>query len=255
MPADPTWPPASLGGPPVVIPALDERAEAVWHALVALDDALAAPWCLIGGQMVVLHCLERDVAPPRPTEDGDVVVDVFARRAGLRLATQVLAGLGFSEETDSRGYGYRWTRGGAHVDVLVPERANAQRQPPRTQRGSRTVETPAAQQAIARAERVGVEVAGVTGYVARPSLLGAIVLKAAAAIADTRDPERHRQDIAVLCGLAAGSDLPVLAAAVTSKDRRRLRRLRDDLPPDSRVWRHAQDPLAAADAYALLVDE
>jgi hypothetical protein len=251
--AEPAWPPSPLDRPPVVVP-LEGAGETVWRALVALDDGVRSPWCLVGGQLVVLHCLERGVLPPRTTDDGDVVVDVFAHRAALTRATAVLADLGFAEQPDSRGYGYRWVNGAAHVDVLVPERSNAQRRPALTRRGSRSVETPAAQQAVARAERVPVRIGETSGHVARPDLLGAIVVKAAAAVVDS-DPERHLQDVAVLCGLAATADLPALLGATTAKDRRRLRKIAPHLPPGGRAWRHAADAAAAADAFALLLGD
>jgi hypothetical protein len=253
--ADLPWPPPVVDRAPVVVPLPDGTAATVWEALVALDERLASPWCLVGGQMVVLHCLEHDIVPPRATDDGDIVVDVFVERAALRHATAVLADLGFAQRTDSGGYGYRWAKGDAHVDVLVPDRANAQQRPPRTAVGARSVETPAAQQAVARAQRVPVVVGGLTGYVPRPDLLGAVVVKAAAAVADTRDAERHRQDVAVLCGLAATGGLPALLRAVTPKDRRRLHKVAAAMPAGHRIWRHAPDPPAAADAFRLLLEQ
>ena len=248
------WPPPVVDRPPVVVPVPDDTGAAVWEALVALDQRLTSPWCLVGGQMVVLHCLEHGVVPPRATDDGDIVVDVFVERAALTRATSALADLGFTQRTDSGGYGYRWAKGDAHVDVLVPDRANSQQRPPRTVVGARSVETPAAQQAVARARRVPVDVDGLTGHVPRPDLLGALVVKAAAAVADTRDSERHRQDVAVLCGLAAAAGLPALLGAVTAKDRQRLRKIAPEMPAGHRVWRHAPDARAAAGAFALLLE-
>jgi hypothetical protein len=250
------WPPVEVyRDDPVDLTGLDEVATLVWGALLSLDETLAAPWCLVGGQAVVLHCLERGVTPVRATDDGDVVVDVFASRGALSAATSVLDDLGFAQRTDNGGYGYRWVNGAAHIDVLVPERANAQRRPALTRRGARSVETPAAQQAIARAERVPVLLPFRSGRVPRPDLLGTIVVKAAAAVADTRDPERHLQDIAVLCSLAPGPDLVRMLDRVTPKDRRRLRRVAPRLAPGASAWRHARDPVAAADVFGLLLED
>ena len=120
------------------MPVADAASVAMWHALGALDERLASPWCLVGGQLVVLHCLEHGVAPVRATDDGDVAVDVFASRGALSAATSILAGLGYEQVTDRAGYGYRWANGAARVDVLVPEQANRQRRPALTRRGART---------------------------------------------------------------------------------------------------------------------
>jgi hypothetical protein len=249
------WPPVAVDRDPVDLTGLDDVATSVWGALLSLDHLLAAPWCLVGGQAVVLHCLEHGVSPVRATDDGDVVLDVFASRGALSAATSVLDDLGFAQRTDTGGYGYRWVSGAARIDVLVPERANAQRRPALTRRGARSVEIPAAQQAIARAERVPVLLAGRIGTVPRPDLLGTIVVKAAASVVDTRDPERHLQDIAVLCSLAPGPDLVRMLGRVTPKDRRRLRKVAPRLGPGASVWRHAPDPAAAADVFGLLLED
>jgi hypothetical protein len=249
------WPPPPVARPAVVVPAAGEAPLLLWRALLALDERLGSPWCLVGGQLVVLHCLEHGVPPVRATYDGDVAVDVFAGRDALSVATGVLDGLGFAQRTDSRGYGYRWERGNARIDVLVPERSNAQRRPPLTRRGARSVEAPAVRQAVERAERVPVRAGDETGYVPRPNLLGAIVAKAAAAVADTRDPERHREDVAVLCSLAATTSVRAMLRDVTKKDRQRLRKIAPHLSPDAPVWRHAPDRTAAADVFALLLDD
>ncbi len=54
--------------------------------------------------------------------------------------------------------------------------------------------------ALIRAERIPVRISGREGHGRRPNLLGALVAKAAAAVADTREPERRQDDVTVLAG-------------------------------------------------------
>lgn len=115
------------------------------------------------------------------------------------------------------------------IDVLAPEgvgaRANLLTSPP-----GRTVEVPGGTQALDRTELVTIVHEGRQGSLPRPTLLAAIVGKAAA----TRlsNPERHYRDLALLLCLL--EDPFALVDQLTRKDRQRLRmarRLLDDAHP------------------------
>jgi hypothetical protein len=77
-------------------------------------------------------------------------------------------------------------------------------------------------QALQRTEAVGVTVDGREGFVRRPTLVGALVVKAAAhGNPGDVDPRRHRRDFLVLAGLITASD--VASEELTKNDRRRVR--------------------------------
>ena len=80
----------------VVLSGLTDRQQQCWLGLLDVADDFPNGWCLVGGQMVQLYCQERGFSPPRPTNDGDLVLDVRARPNVLRDFTAALAALGFT---------------------------------------------------------------------------------------------------------------------------------------------------------------
>ena len=77
-------------------------------------------------------------------------------------------------------------------------------------------------QALKRSETVAVTVSGREGYVCRPNLVGALVVKAAAHTnVGDQDPRRHRRDFLVLAGLITAGDFA--SEDLSKKDRQRLR--------------------------------
>jgi hypothetical protein len=130
------------------------------------------------------------------------------------------------------------------VDVLVPERTGG-RTDLTTVPGGRAFQAPGATQALLRTECVPVDIAGTVRWIPRPSLLGAIVLKAIASATDNLDPDRHRRDLAFLASLV--DDPVILAAETTPKDRKRLRQAMHGLPPDHPVWQGRTDARLALD--------
>lgn len=192
----------------IVMPAMPPAQRAGWHALMDLHDRMPTGWTLVGGQMVHLHCAERGRFPSRPTDDVDAAVDVRADSRALATFTGVLRELGFRPDGASwQGYEHRWVLGPAAVDVLIPRGLRQTSRARRTITGTETIETYGAQQAVDRSERVEVEVGGRQGSVRRPTLLGALVGKAAAIrIAVDPDAVRHIHDFAVLTTLIRPGD-------------------------------------------------
>jgi hypothetical protein len=76
--------------------------------------------------------------------------------------------------------------------------------------------------ALERTERVMITHEGRSGQIPRPTLLGAIVMKAAAT--ELPSPARHYRDVALLCSVVG--DPFDLAGQLTAKDRQRLRKAR-----------------------------
>ena len=95
----------------VVLTGLTERQRQSWLGLLDVAADFPNGWCLVGGQMVHLYCQERGLSPSRPTNDGDVVLDVRAQPNVLRDFTQALAAVGFtSAGVSPEGHQHRWVR-------------------------------------------------------------------------------------------------------------------------------------------------
>lgn len=240
---------------PIILPSMAAEQEAAWHAILDLEAGLDAHWCLIGGQMVTLLCAEHEHTVHRPTDDGDIVLGVWLRRDALRQASRLLDASGFTEDATHDGYGYRYRRGEATIDLLLPEEINRQQEIPTTATGRRGLEVPGGNQALIRAERVPVQLGERIGYTRRPNLLGALIAKAAASVADNRDADRHRDDIAVLASIAlTAGQLRQLRRMTNDKDRRRLRLALKEMPAAHRSWRLIEDPEGVRAALVRLSD-
>lgn len=206
-----------------VLPAMPEEQTASWLGILDLYAALPEGWTLIGGQLVHLHCAERGQFPARPTNDADTVIDVRADPTLLNTFTQTLEDLDFrSAGISAEGRQHRWVRDKASIDVLLPEGIGERATERKGATGSPTLPTQGGTQALQRSEVVAVTVDGREGFVRRPNLVGALVVKAAAHtnIGD-HDPRRHRRDFLVLAGLITASDFA--DEKLSKKDRQRLR--------------------------------
>jgi hypothetical protein len=197
-------------------------------------------WCLVGGQMVWLLAAEQGVTPLRATDDVDVVVDIRSEPAGIQALCGWLEDKEFDLEGISpEGIGNRYFKaanpgpGNVIFDVLALEgrRANLS-----TTRGARTVEATGSRRAVNSSERVEVSIAHTTGWVYRPKLAAAIILKAAATTIPTRtEIEIDLSDAAFLLSLVPD---PLAAAhSLNKSDRAQLRALTPLLEEDHPAWR------------------
>lgn len=220
----------------VELPPLPAPVNELWHVLLDLQERLTPPWSVIGGQMVLLHVLEHGHEPPQISQDGDVIADIRADPAAISAVVEQLEEMGFVlDGISTEGLAHRYKREAEPkpvvIDVLAPEgvgaRANLLTSPP-----GRTVEVPGGTQALDRTELVTIVHEGRQGSLPRPTLLAAIVGKAAA----TRlpNPERHYRDLALLLGLV--EDPFVLASQLTRKDRQRLRMARQLADDTHLAW-------------------
>lgn len=206
----------------IVAPVMVDAQRDAWLGLLEVAAKLSAGWCLVGGQMVHLHCWERGFGPNRPTNDGDAVLDVRGHPSILHDFTRTLTAIGFtSAGPNMSGHEHRWMRGEASIDVLIPDGLGDKASSRRGITGSTTLSTPGAQQAIQRSELIDVNVAGTRGQVPRPNLLGALVVKAAA-YGVPADPlrDRHLTDLAVLAAMIRRNDN--IAIQLTERDRDHL---------------------------------
>ncbi len=229
--------PLRVPGVRVKVPELLDFDHEGWITLLDLYDELPRHWALVGGQMIHMHCWQRGRQAPRVTTDVDIIMDIRAKRTVLASVTRFLQERGFEEDGRSpTNVGHRWKRHRLSIDVLIPEGLNERGSRARTTTGARTVQVPGGTQAIQRAQAVEVEVAGRVGRIIRPSLLGALVGKAASleiAVDPARD--RHSSDFATLASLI---DNPVaMSHLVKPKDRRRAAAMIGHLPATDPAWR------------------
>jgi hypothetical protein len=187
--------------------------------------------------MVQLHARAAGVVEVRPTHD----VDVMAAGVSMAAVAALLIGSGF--EVVEPGWPdspvHRLRRGADVIDLLVADHL-PQRSRQRLHR-HQLMAVDGGAQALARSQQVVIEHDGLTTELTVPDLLGALVLKAAAHMADNRDRDRHLRDGALLASLI--TDHRRELARLRGSDRKRVRHLRDAL----------SDPLN--DAWLLLPDD
>jgi hypothetical protein len=205
----------------IAIPDNDPVAIDSWLVMIQLVEKVPKGWTLIGAQMVALHAYEHSRQPPRLSPDFDVVANVRLVQDQTQLIARVLKEeLGFKlVDPDDQGVAHRFTRGQLSVDLLaadnVGERADLTTIPT-----ARTIEVPGSSQALRRTELVEIEIDGTKGFIPRPDLLGAIIVKCRAIDVDDA-PNSQRLDFAFLMSLVRRPR--DFRDALTNGDRRYLR--------------------------------
>ncbi len=220
-------------------------------------------WTLVGGLMVALHAAARGISLPRTTVDVDMVIHIETARGRVARIRAVLGELGYTlvEPSDARkGHAHRFTRpvvaGGSGperladiVDVMIADHSA----PKVRERLGKfpMVAIEGGTQALSRTINARLEIDGVGVELSVPDALGAVILKSAAHLADSRDPARHLSDAAVL--LACMADPFADRERLTSgSDRKRLAHLNMHLGDSSNPAWVALDADAARDGQAAL---
>ena len=240
----------------VAVPPAVGALDGAWRLLLRLaGDPQAPPWVLVGGLMVELHAHEHGAAPPRETEDADVLVDLRARPGGLRWMVDWLQRHDLhlaSVGPDDIGHRFV-SSAGVSVDVLAPDhlggRADLRTVPP-----ARTIEAVAGTALLRRSQAVRITYGEEIGTVHRPDVASAVLGKyrayAEGAAAPGRPRERHLEDAALLLSL-----LPDPRAAATElppADCRRVGALAELLQENHPAWRATTRPADGQAALALL---
>lgn len=209
-------------------------------------------WTLIGGLMVHLHASVAGIHTVRPTTDVDMALHIETTPGVAAHVHHALTNAGYELQTSfdpTHETAHRYERGDDVVDVVVADHAA----PRVVQRlaGHDMVAVEGGTQALKRTVNADLTIDGQTTRISVPDTLGAIVLKAAAHVADARDAERHLEDAVVL--LAAIGDPIGERARLGGSDRKRLRHLRAQLPDDHAAWRtRLPDDTRRLDAQAAL---
>jgi hypothetical protein len=127
---------------------------------------------------------------------------------------------------DLDGYAHRYRRAGLVLDVLAPEGIK----PAAMIGGHKAVGVPGGTQALRRAETVTVSVGGREFALRRPTLLGAILIKARSLMKHS-DPESQREDLLRLLGMV--DDPRALAVELRPTERRWIRDAEERLAFDA----------------------
>lgn len=236
----------------VILRPLDDQSKRIWQMIIEVSRHQRRGWTLIGAQMVALHGFEHGRVPGRSSLDADLLVDVRMVQDGIEHLSHTLLGLGFEfEGVNAEGVGHRFRRNTAElIDVLAPDGLGA-RTSVTTVRPARTVSVPGGGQALGRSELVEVSLDDAVAEVPRPSLLGAILLKARAVEVDDV-PDQQRRDLAFLLSLVP--DPRVLLREIKPTERRWLRRRKDLLDRGSSTWNALDDADTAHTALRILAD-
>ncbi|HET7122006.1 MAG TPA: nucleotidyl transferase AbiEii/AbiGii toxin family protein [Solirubrobacterales bacterium] len=224
-----------MNASPIEIRPGDESAKKLWEAVAKLADHLGPRnWCLVGGLMVQLHAYEHAVSP-RPTSDIDLLGDARARPSATEQIGKTIDELGgelVEPPSTDPNLGHRFEIDGQIVDVLAPD---GLKMPPHTLGNQETTQIPGGTQALRRAESAEVSIDGGPPFrIPRPSLLGAILLKARALAVHSR-PDDQREDLVLLLSLAP--DPSALAAELRGNEAKWLREAEKRLRLDERVGR------------------
>ena len=212
----------------ITLPVLTGDQANAWGALFDLAPSFGKEWTLIGGQMVLLHQAERSEMQsewvPRWSYDLDVIVNIRVRRSVMNDIDSALRQHDFVQVPQGIEHRYWRDSDRVTIDVLAPDHIG--RHIPRLGTGH-TVQTAGGTQALKRTEWVQVAHNGSSVSIPRPSLVGAILIKCAAAsgLPGKRGSQRHVDDIVTLSALLAPRD--VEEAILSRGERKRLRMTSD----------------------------
>lgn len=218
-----------------------------WSSVAELADALpAGSWTLVGGLMTQLHTIHHGIGVVRPTNDVDIVLHIESMRGTPSKVATALEALGyrFQPSIDPRtNTAHRFVRGTTTVDLVAGDDQVdvliADHPAPRViekLRGHDMIRIEGGTQALRRTVNAKLEIApGTVTTISVPRPFGALILKAAAFAADSRDRERHLFDAAAL--LACIDDPFVERAEFAGSDRRRLTTLATHLDAGHAAWR------------------
>ena len=125
--------------------------------------------------------------------------------------------------------------------------------PAMTSRQFRTIQIPGGSQALSRIERAALVIDGLRTEIFRPTLLGALLLKARALPIHSR-PEDQREDLVQLLSLV--TDPRAIASTMAATERRWLRAVEDQLDLSNQDLDTRVEPAAlmvARAAYSRLI--
>lgn len=206
--------------------------EPPWPSAFELARLLPpSSWTLIGGLMVQLHATIAGLPISRVTTDVDSVLHLETRAVTFPEVVRRLRSAKFMLDPDT-AFAYRFTRGRERVDILCSDRYASVRTP-RFQ-GRPLFGAPGGTRALRRTIDLEVRTVDATLRMVVPALQGALVLKGAAFLEDSRDRFRHLEDGIML--LACVIDVEEVITGLSQRSRRRLRELVRALSEQEGPW-------------------
>ena len=236
----------------VEIPDHGDQFHAIWVELIKLAAKPAAPWTLIGSQMVHLHGWMVGANRPSLSREADLLADSVSVLAATRRLSEQLVDSGFElAGRSAMGLGHLFRKGDVEIDVLAPEQvSDANRQ---TYGAVRTVAVPGGRQALHRTIRVPVRSRAIEGEVPVPNLLGAILIKGRAIDVSSR-PASQREDFAFLLSLVKGLDqADAFRADMFGRQRTWLRKHEELGNPRHPCWRNIPNAQQGVVTYRRLI--
>ena len=231
--------------------------EPPWPSLFELAGRLPERgWMLIGGLMVHAHARAAGIESIRPTHDVDVIVLVHLDPDPFVATIEALRELGYNQyqSFNSAGPAHRFQKDGAVVDLGLADNLGPEALKGKRAGGRHFLEIDGGQQASKRLAQLEVEGCPVPMLI--PDQLGALVLKGAAYLVDSRDKDRHLADAAALA--ATITDHAAERVRLTGSDPKRIRALSDGLrSPTHPAWLSltSQQRTAGQDTFRLLLSD
>jgi hypothetical protein len=197
-----------------------------WPQMIEIVQAIPhTQWTLVGGLMVQLHAAHAGLRLTRPTRDVDMILHIDSGAATFAGVQLELGRLGYMlREPVGDGPVHRFARGSSDaetIDVMVADRLSPKQHPKALRR--KVFAVPGGTSALRKTVNCEVTAGEVVIVLSIPDVLGALVLKGAAYVEDSRDRDRHLDDAAVLA--CAVTDPIGDRARMIGSDRRRIEAL------------------------------
>lgn len=188
-------------------------------------------WTLVGGLMVKLHAELAGLPAPRTTVDVDSALHLETQAITFAQAAALLQSAGYVLD-QSTAHAYRFDRGNERVDLMCSDRQATWRRP--RYDGRPLFGIPGGTRALQQTVNVDVLTDVDTVRLAIPTVRGALVLKGAAYLEDSRDRGRHAEDAVIL--LACMPDANEALLGLSQQSRRRVRALVTALTEQTALW-------------------
>jgi hypothetical protein len=216
----------------ILIEAPTEESRRLWRKAIDLARDLGdgTKWALIGGLMVQLHAFEHE-SDSRLTDDIDVLGDARRKPHVTQRIATLLNEYGATMRMPSisnEDLGYQFEIDGDVVEVLGPDGV---RNDPKTIGKYTTFKVPGGTQALNRSEVVMVSLDGGPAVpVRRPSLLGAILIKARVVAKKRKKKfDSDRQDLVLLLSLVDDPRALAVEGKIKESEKKWLRSIEEKL--------------------------
>lgn len=206
--------------------------EPPWPSAFELARLLPrSSWTLVGGLMVKMHAELAGLPAPRTTVDVDSALHLETQAITFAEAAATLRAAGYVLDTSTK-HAYRFDRGADRVDVMCSDRQSIWRR--HRYQGRPLFGISGGTRALQQTINVDVMTGTDSVRLVIPTLRGALVLKGAAFLEDSRDRGRHAEDAVIL--LACMDDAGDALVGLSQQSRRRIRALVKVLSEQAAPW-------------------